>query len=67
MELYKIGSRIHWDFLQTKLTPTYQLLDPELPAEGRSYSKMATKIEYSRRRTSCNQRNITHDSTKPNF
>lgn len=34
MELYKIGSRIHWDFLQTKLTSTYQLLDPELQAEG---------------------------------
>jgi predicted transcriptional regulator of viral defense system len=34
MELYQIGSRIHWEFLQTKLTPTYQLLDPELPAEG---------------------------------
>jgi predicted transcriptional regulator of viral defense system len=34
MELYQIGSRIHWQFLQTKLTSTYQLLDPELPAEG---------------------------------
>lgn len=34
IELYKIGSRIHWEFLQTKLTSTYQLLDPELPAEG---------------------------------
>lgn len=34
MELYQIGSPIHWDFLQTKLTSTYQLLDPELPAEG---------------------------------
>ena len=34
MELYQIGLRIHWDFLQTKLTSTYQLLDPELPAEG---------------------------------
>lgn len=34
MELYKIGARIHWDFLQTKLNATYQLLDPELPPEG---------------------------------
>ncbi|MHB1947839.1 MAG: type IV toxin-antitoxin system AbiEi family antitoxin domain-containing protein [Gammaproteobacteria bacterium] len=34
MELYKIGSRIYWDFLRTKLTSTYQLLDPELPSEG---------------------------------
>ncbi len=34
MELYQIGSRIHQEFLQTKLTSTYQLLDPELPAEG---------------------------------
>jgi predicted transcriptional regulator of viral defense system len=34
MELYQIGSRIHWEFLQTKLTSTYQLLDPELLAEG---------------------------------
>ncbi len=34
MELYKIGSRIHWEFLQTKLTNTYQLLDPELPPTG---------------------------------
>ena len=34
MELYQIGSRIHWKFLQTNLTSTYQLLDPELSAEG---------------------------------
>jgi predicted transcriptional regulator of viral defense system len=34
MKLYQIGTRIHWEFLQTKLTSTYQLLDPELPAEG---------------------------------
>jgi predicted transcriptional regulator of viral defense system len=34
MELYQIGSRIYWEFLQTQLTSTYQLLDPELPAEG---------------------------------
>jgi predicted transcriptional regulator of viral defense system len=34
MELYQIGSQIHWDFLKTKLTATYQVLDPELPASG---------------------------------
>lgn len=39
MELYQIGSRIHWEFLQTKLTATYQLLDPELPSGGRHISK----------------------------
>ena len=39
MELYQIGSRIHWEFLQTKLTATYQLLDPELPAEGLHIAK----------------------------
>lgn len=34
MELYKIGDRIHWDYLKTKLTNTYQLFDPDLPREG---------------------------------
>jgi predicted transcriptional regulator of viral defense system len=44
MELYQIGSRIHWDFLQTKLTSTYQLLDPELPAEGHHIAKWRLKL-----------------------
>jgi predicted transcriptional regulator of viral defense system len=44
MELYQIGSRIHWDFLQTKLTSTYQLLDPELPAEGRHIAKWRLRL-----------------------
>ncbi len=39
MELYEIGSRIHWEFLQTKLTSTYQSLDPDLPPEGRYLAK----------------------------
>lgn len=39
MELYQIGSRIHYDFLKTKLTATYQLLDPDLPAAGRHLAK----------------------------
>jgi predicted transcriptional regulator of viral defense system len=44
MELYNIGSRIHWQFLQTTLTPTYQLLDPELPAEGHHLAKWRLKL-----------------------
>jgi predicted transcriptional regulator of viral defense system len=44
MELYQIGSRIHWDFLQTKLTSTYQLLDPELPAEGHHIAKWRLRL-----------------------
>lgn len=44
MELYTIGSRIHWDFLQTTLTPTYQLLDPELPPEGRHTAKWRLRL-----------------------
>lgn len=39
MELYQIGSHIHWEYLQSKLTPTYQLLDPELPADGHYLAK----------------------------
>lgn len=44
MELYQIGSRIHWQFLQTKLTSTYQLLDPELPAEGPHIAKWRLRL-----------------------
>ncbi len=44
MELYNIGSRIHWEFLQTTLTSTYQLLDPELPAEGRHIAKWRLRL-----------------------
>jgi predicted transcriptional regulator of viral defense system len=44
MELYQIGSRIHWEFLQTKLTSTYQLLDPELPAEGPHIAKWRLRL-----------------------
>ncbi|MDQ2993677.1 MAG: transcriptional regulator [Pseudomonadota bacterium] len=47
MELYEIGSRIHWEFLQTKLTNTYQLLDPELPAEGRFIAKWRLRLNVS--------------------
>ena len=44
MELYNIGSHIHWEFLQTTLTSTYQLLDPELPAEGRHIAKWRLRL-----------------------
>lgn len=44
MELYEIGSPIHWKFLQTTLTATYQLLDPELPAEGRHIAKWRLRL-----------------------
>jgi predicted transcriptional regulator of viral defense system len=44
MELYNIGSHIHWEFLQTTLTPTYQLLDPELPAEGHHIAKWRLRM-----------------------
>lgn len=44
MELYNIGSRIHWEFLQTTLTSTYQLLDPELPAEGHHTAKWRLRL-----------------------
>src|SRR3990167_9726509 len=47
MELYQIGSRIHLSFLQTKLTSTYQLLDPELPAEGHHLARWRLRLNIS--------------------
>ncbi|OGT46077.1 MAG: hypothetical protein A3E82_08135 [Gammaproteobacteria bacterium RIFCSPHIGHO2_12_FULL_38_11] len=44
MELYNIGSRIHWEFLQQTLTSTYQLLDPELPSEGHHTAKWRLRL-----------------------
>jgi predicted transcriptional regulator of viral defense system len=44
MELYNIGSRIHWEFLQTTLTATYHLLDPELPTEGHYIAKWRLRL-----------------------
>jgi predicted transcriptional regulator of viral defense system len=44
MELYNIGSRIHWEFLRTTLTSTYQLLDPALPAEGHHIAKWRLRL-----------------------
>lgn len=47
METYEIGSRIHLDFLQTKLTSTYQLLDPQLPAEGPHIARWRLRLNIS--------------------
>ncbi len=44
MELYQIGSPIHWKSLQATLTLTYQLLDSELPSEGRHIAKWRLKL-----------------------
>lgn len=44
MELYNIGQPIHLQFLQTKLTNTYQLLDPDLPAEGSYIAKWRLRL-----------------------
>ena len=47
MELYNIGSRIHWEFLQTTLTSTYQLLDPDLQASGHHTAKWRLRLNIS--------------------
>lgn len=44
MEIYNIGQPIHLQFLQTKLTDTYQLLDPDLPAEGSYIAKWRLRL-----------------------
>lgn len=47
MELYKIGDRTHWEFLQKTLSATYQLFDPELPSEGHHTAKWRLKLNIS--------------------
>ncbi len=47
MELYQIGSKIYWDFLRKTLTPTYHLLDPDLPAEGQHTAKWRLRLNIS--------------------
>ncbi len=47
MELYHIGTRIYWEFLQTTLSLTYQLLDPTLLAEGSYISKWKLRLNIS--------------------
>lgn len=44
MELYQIGESTQWEFLQSRLTSTYQLLDPDLPPEGRHTVKWRLKL-----------------------
>lgn len=44
MELYQIGSATHWEFLRAKLTNTYQMLDPDLPSEGRHLARWRLKL-----------------------
>jgi len=44
MELYNIGQAIHLQFLQTKLTDTYQLLDPDLHASGSYIAKWRLRL-----------------------
>ncbi len=44
MDIYKIGERIHLDFLQTTLSNTYQLLDPDLASEGKHTAKWRLKL-----------------------
>ena len=44
MELYQIGQPSQWEFLQTKLTATYLLLDPDLPNEGQHIVKWRLKL-----------------------
>lgn len=44
MEIYNIGLRIHWEFLLMTLSSTYQLLDPELPAEGHHIARWRLRL-----------------------
>lgn len=44
MELYNIGSHVHWERLKATLTSTYQLLDPELPSEGQHLAKWRLRL-----------------------
>lgn len=44
MELYQIGEPSQWEFLRSKITSTYLLLDPELPAEGHHIAKWRLKL-----------------------
>jgi len=48
MELYQIGEPTQWELLQSKISSTYQLLDPELPSEGHHIVKWRLKLNISR-------------------
>lgn len=47
MELYQIGSNEHFMRIQSKLTSAYQLLDPDLGAEGKYLSKWKIRLNIS--------------------
>ena len=44
MELYQIGQSDQLEFLQSRLTATYHLLDPELPDEGNHVARWRLKL-----------------------
>jgi len=44
MELYNIGLHTHLAFLKTTVTSTYQLLDPDLPAQGHFIAKWRLRL-----------------------
>ena len=47
MEFFRVGSDDLLHLLQSKLTPTYQLIDPELPADGKYLSKWKLRLNVS--------------------
>lgn len=47
MELYKIGSQDEVNILNSNLTASYSLLDPNLPSEGQHISKWKLKLNVS--------------------
>ncbi len=47
MELYQIGTSSEWDILRTKLTATYNLLDPQLPPEGHHVARWRLRLNVS--------------------
>jgi predicted transcriptional regulator of viral defense system len=47
MEFFRVGSVELQELLQTKLTPTYHLIDPDLPADGKYYSKWRLRLNVS--------------------
>lgn len=47
LELYKLGTSKSLDFLRSKLTKSYVLLDPQLPAEGKHLKKWMLQLNVS--------------------
>lgn len=44
MELYEIGNSTQWEFLQSQLSNTYHLLDPDLPSTGHHIARWRLKL-----------------------